>query len=295
MASRSVSVAPGGAHQVTGDTAAVPAGPQPAWVRGEAWYAANTGVPSGTTLSDVARADGYYYSAAGELIEGERITVDDGSGTAFVDAANITFRNCEIHGHVQHLSGSATFDRCTFVGQNVAADACILYGGMDLTQCQIYGWPQGIKATYDMVIADCWIHTLIGPPTHAETVLMEQADNVQVLRCWLDATKLGGTGVSGAIAAYGGTQPAGLHNLVFDENHLMGSGYLMYMYDGSRATAPSNIQVTNNTFHESGPEAYGSLEGSAALDAGSLAMWANNKRVVVDAGTDVGPPSLYGG
>lgn len=119
---------------------------------------ANTGVPSGTSLTDQGSIT---YSTNGQTITAKRFT-----GRVTVTAANVTFVNCKwdygdwFQLDTSNSTGPVACNYCTFDLKNWSSGGSAVYGkNTTLYRCQVLGFENGGKFTADSTLDQCLIHS----------------------------------------------------------------------------------------------------------------------------------------
>lgn len=270
MASRSVSVAPGGAHQVTGDTVVASGSGYP--------DASNTGVPSGTSLTDY---DGSYTPAAGTVIDGQRFSAQP--APLQIGNDNITIRNClfendGVYYYIESTGGTNLLvEDCTFIGESDTAE-CLNINSATVQRCDISGSGDGMKVGSNTTVQDCYIHDMyIGPvDPHADGIQSLGADTVLIehntITMPLESTSCvilsTGSGqqfnitvndnllTGGIYCIYGGYEPGSdppedVDNIVISNNRISTAQYSTGGANGAfTSIGTPNVSVTGNVWHD---------------------------------------------
>lgn len=210
--------------------------------------ASNTGVPSGTTLTNYTGPS--TITTDGTVIDAKKVTA-----CLVIRADNVTIKNSLIQSrgcYFNVLSDDGnTGLKLTDVEidglSNDGGDSAINGGGFTCLRCDIHGTIDGIKAQSDVVIKDTWIHDLvITSESHNDGIQSLGTTSLKVLH---NSIVLQDGSTSAIILSTGSASD--MRNVQIDGNLLGGGAYTVYggylAGTDSRAKV-SQIAITNNRF-----------------------------------------------
>lgn len=234
-----------------------------------AWYASNTGVPAGTTLTTSgipAPIDGHIYlDQAGATYDAKEFNAPQ---QVHVRATNVTITRSRIYGNVIGYPGTAlTISDCEISGErydpvcnpDLGVDAvrlCALdaQGSLIGERLNLHHFGRAVNSRGNVTVTDSWGHGFPfgycnsgGQPSHIEAVFIFGGGSYTTLRRnFFDAaydpvgTAIGGQFSTACIFHNG--EPHS-HN-TFDSNWFSGGGYTLYAGNASA----TYMQWTNNAF-----------------------------------------------
>ncbi|WP_375422873.1 DUF4082 domain-containing protein [uncultured Friedmanniella sp.] len=208
--------------------------------------AANTGVPSGTSLS--AYTGPAVITAPGTVIDGKKIT-----SCLVVRAMNVTVKNSLIQAggcffNVLSDNGSSGLKLVDVEidGQNNASgDSAVAGENYTCLRCNIHGTIDGLKAGSNVVVQSSYVHDLtLTADSHNDGIQSLGTTNLQVR----DNTIIVGNGATSAIILSTGSADA-MRNVTISGNLLGGGAYTVYggyQTGSDSASKVSNISITGN-------------------------------------------------
>lgn len=204
--------------------------------------ASNTGVPSGTTLTP---SGALIITTAGAVIENLDI-----SGGVEVRAANVTIRNCKIH-------GTGTYGLYVRSGSVTITDSEI-YGGFEngigfdnwtAIRVNIHGTSgDGVKLGSNVRLEDSWIHDLTpASGAHADGGQVQGGIvNTVVRHNWID---MNFANANAALFIAPDLGPSSAGPLTIEGNYVNGGNFTVYIVDGNNGQYfISNITFRDNKF-----------------------------------------------
>lgn len=194
-------------------------------------------------------------TAANTTILNKNIT----SALTFGAAAhNGIIQNCLIKASAFYLilndAGATNLQiiNCELDGLNNGSGDCAVGGSnFTLSKVNIHGTVDGVKAGWDVIIKDSYIHDLtVTGTSHNDAIQSLGTNNLQILRNNLVVN----AGANSSITLSTGSATDGMKNVLIDGNLVGGGGYSVYA--GYQAGADilsrvSNIKVTNNKWSTS--------------------------------------------
>jgi hypothetical protein len=258
--------------------------------RGLSWYQANTGVQAGTVLRSSGPVN---VTTDGAVVENLEVT-----GDITFSAANVTIRNCIVHGQILNTrpgSGAGGQYDNGYYGQNILIEhvevdapkntrAIVSAWSTTMRFLKVHGALQGTSFAGYNTIEDSYFYNLRGDSGgHGETIISNgnpdpMAGRTTIRRNWLDARDDQARGstwtwISGALNLY--SDFGKINNVTIEDNYLTGAGYLLAPGVAKGSTG-NNLTIRNNVFQPAGPYAWGPVYPSP-LDPESTANWANNR------------------
>ena len=236
----------------------------------------NTGVPAGTTLSDINATvvvtetwitdsnGGQRFLEKKNFLSGARIEIKTG---------NFTVRYCKFNGQsggsVDYGLSNVVFEYCEFDGQhlNTGGDTALGIGSLTARRLHIHRWPRAFWFGWgDLRIEECYIHdeTADGGDAHLENIYIAGGANQTFIRNKLISNEVHINGdsrlmTSASLAIYNENYTVGtpypdfpaLNNIVVQDNYIESDGYYA-MYcgacTGKSALYAKNMTVTGNIF-----------------------------------------------
>lgn len=214
--------------------------------------ATNTGVPSGTTLTN----SGYItVTTNGAIIQNLNI-----AGSIVVNANNVTIKNCRITSGdaypIENMGTNLLIEDCDIIGTGSSVACGVAFYGYTILRCNVSGGADGLKADADCTVQDCYIHDLyVTASSHNDGLQTTGGDNVNVIHNTFD------TGSAGVCIQFGSTNS----NWLINNNLIHSSGWAL---NGNTGT--TNTTVTNNRFAPvAGWYGAGSLPGTGITWSGN--------------------------
>lgn len=205
--------------------------------------ASNTGVPSGTTLTNSGSIN---VTTDGQVIDAKNIT-----GTITVNASNVVIKNSKINAGTAYWgieidSGSATIQDSEITG---SAAGAVWGKHYTLLRDNIHDFHgDGMKLNEGVTVKDSWIHNATTQNgQHADGMQLEVgASNVLIQHNSINPLE------SGSNAAVFIKNDLGPDNTVgpvtVDHNLLGGGGFTLYAYKGSSGLIQGGVTIENNHF-----------------------------------------------
>lgn len=188
-------------------------------------------------------AAGMTVTVAGTILENLDVT-----GTVTVKAKNVTIRNCRINaGSFYGIKCTSGFsglliENCELTG---ASSAMIFGGNFTARRLNIHhGGSDGIKATHDVLVEQCWIHHLgMTPTAHADGVQTHGGGGSNFIYRYNNFDLPSGLPGFVSNSAFI-LEPDGglLTDVLINRNWLNGGNYTIY------GSGMSGVMVTNNKF-----------------------------------------------
>jgi chitodextrinase len=200
----------------------------------------NTGVPSGVTLTP---SGSLTVSTNGTVLDGLDIT-----GQVVITADNVTIRNCRItsadYYPIDYSGTGLLVEDTEIIGQSTNVTAGISFDNYTARRVFVTGTADGFKANNNVLIEDCYVHTLaIGQTTHNDGVQATGGDSVTVRH---NTFKLGDqTGVSAVVQL--GNEYGNNSNWLIENNLIDGGGWSINANTDDASKSP-NCQIINNRF-----------------------------------------------
>lgn len=241
----------------------------------------NTGVPSGTSLSDLGSTT---YDGADD---GATVTAKRFTGRVTLDGVDgISFVNCEFdfddyfmvsYSSSQLDTMTVTFDHCTFHGPEASVYGVIaLYNmrGTTVERCLFYTLDNYIRAEGNNVVAECYMHSPSQlDDAHVDGIemyaLTAACGDIEVRDCAIIMGPPQSWDVNGGVtAALTLSAAADIDDVRFYRNLLGGGAYNVYVEeDGGQVT---NVQLVGNRFQDG---LYGYV---TVTDTDSILYWEDN-------------------
>ncbi|MBL8121279.1 DUF4082 domain-containing protein [Candidatus Saccharibacteria bacterium] len=199
----------------------------------------NTGVPVGTSLTNSGSVT---ISTDGAVLQNLDI-----SGQVIVQADNVTIRNCRItsgdYYPIDHSGSNLLVEDCEITGTNYNVTSCLSFDSYTIRRCNISGGADGLKANSDVLIEDCFIHSLaIGPETHNDGTQTTGGSNVTIRHNTYRLGDVAGVNACLQIGNEGGTNS----NWLVEDNLFDGGGWVI---NASNVPANNpNFEFYNNRF-----------------------------------------------
>ena len=228
----------------------------------------NTGVPAGTSLT--AYSGPSNITTNGTTVDSKTIT-----SCITINATNVTFTKCLFQSggcfwnvlSENEDAGLQLID-CEVDGlDNTSADSCVSGSGYSLLRCNIHGTPDGIKAGWNCVIQDRYIHDLALPEVdpHADGIQSLGTGSLTISH----NTIIGEVGWTSCIILSTGSAPQ-MENISITNNLFAGGAYCVYGGYQSGVDDPAktnNISITNNWFSTQVFSTGGAFGPLASVDA----------------------------
>jgi len=213
----------------------------------------NTGVPTGTTLTNMGQTT---VETDGQIIENKRI-----SGGLVIDADNVIIRKCHIicpsFYPVVNYGTNLLIEDCEIEATTLDGTSCVAFENYTIRRSNLHGAVDGTKANNNVTIEDCFIHDLgIGVDTHNDGTQTTSGSNVVIRHC---TYRLGNQeGVNSCIQF--GNEGGMNMNWTIEDNLFDGGGLT---FNGSADPGQSSgIIVRNNRFTKRNTWGIGGLAGA---------------------------------
>lgn len=244
--------------------------------------ASNTGIPSGTTLSNYTGSS--YNNGSGMTYDGVNFP-DPGAQYYTFTGNNLVFRNCRINGGILFLGDNIRMEHCEVIGGGGVNYSGVNTGVIEYNNVHSFN-SDGMHVTSDtrqvknLTIRHNFVHTPTpGCGAHADGIQVRGVDGLTLtnnnfdmgawfLVCNTDALNA---------AVYIETANGGNYNITLDSNYLNGGGFILRLSNGT------NHRFINNRF---GPNGYYGVLYNAA-SGGTITQWSGN---VMDSNNQVVNP-----
>lgn len=236
----------------------------------QSWPGPDTsGVPAGTSLTPLS--GGYTVSVDGTTVEGLDIT-----GYLFINASNVTVRNCRVRGTVDYHvvlqsagHSNLTVENCTLDGQGIVQYGIGLQDGAVITGCKITNMVDGVSHFGNSsTLEDNYIQVtqrVPGPPDPDHPDGIDYNGGGTGPYVWRHNRIIGYPNATSCIGMY--PDFGACTDILVENNLLSGGGYSIYGGESNNVGAlpPSDIRIIGNrwlddlypgTGGEFGPVAY---------------------------------------
>jgi hypothetical protein len=170
------------------------------------------------------------------------------SGQVVITANNVTIKNCRItsadYYPIDYSGAGLLIEDSEIIGLSYTVTAGISFDNYTARRVFITGTADGFKANNNVLIEDCYVHTLaIGPDTHNDGVQATGGDSVTLRH---NTFKLGDqTGVSAVVQL--GNEYGNNSNWLIENNLIDGGGWSINANTADSSKSP-NCQIINNRF-----------------------------------------------
>lgn len=205
--------------------------------------AANTGVPSGTTL---ASSGGMNITKSGTVVDGK-----DVNGTIRIDASDVTIKNSRIVGKgfsvVQIKSGSKNvkIENVTIDGKGMSGESGSMgiMGPANVSGADITGVENGLTPDGGSVLRGNWVHGLASPGSpHYDGIQIDGGQsNITIEQNTIDMREHEQTA---AVMIDNWFGP--IKDISVNKNLLMGGGYTVYSDGQFSGGSITGVSFTNN-------------------------------------------------
>jgi hypothetical protein len=247
--------------------------------------ASNTGVPSGTTLTDYT---GSCTISSSTTITGKTVRC----GTLAVRSGTLTLTNSKVIGSIDSDSSGAAVKMTDVEVDAGSSDLpAVGYQGITAKRVNIHGGAKSFACATNCNLEDSWLHgQFLGKSssTHINGYLSNGGHDV-VLRhnsiaCDVQNNSAGG-GCTGPAAIFGDF--SALKNYTFDKNLFVSSTsggqvigsyciYAGYNPDKPYGSNPSGVVVTNNVFERGDNNKCAAYGPTTSFKSGNGNAWSNN-------------------
>ncbi|HQZ84293.1 MAG TPA: DUF4082 domain-containing protein [Actinomycetota bacterium] len=241
--------------------------------------AANTGVPSGTSLTPYTGP--CTITAANTVIDAKTVNC-----VLTIQAANVTITRSRINGGVDLRSASsgASFtitDSEVHIGDNL--NTGLMRANFRATRVEITGGRRSVYCETNCVIQDSWVHDQGGDPggdAHFSGIRMSQNTTIRHNTITCEALRGPGTGCSAGLTGYGDFAP--VQNNLIENNRFIGGNSTFCAYGGSSPNKPyssgtRDIRFVNNVFVRGTTGRCGNLGAVASFNASAPRnVWSGN-------------------
>lgn len=197
-------------------------------------------MPAGTTLTN---SGSITVTTNGAVIQGLNI-----SGQVVVSANNVTIRNCRITSSdyypIDYSGTGLLVEDTEIIGLSYTVTCGIGFDNYTARRVFVTGTADGFKANSNVLIEDCYVHTLaIGPETHNDGTQATGGDSVTLRH---NTYKLGDqSGVSAVLQL--GNEGGNNSNWLIENNLMDGGGWTINANSEDSSKSP-NCRILNNRF-----------------------------------------------
>jgi hypothetical protein len=228
----------------------------------------NTGIPSGTTLTNSGSMN---VTVNGATLQNLNIT-----GQLVITANNVTIKNCRITSSdyypIDYSGTGLLIEDSEIIGQSYNVTAGLSFDNYTARRVFVTGTADGFKANSNVLIEDCYVHLLaVGPSTHNDGVQATGGDSVTLRH---NTFKLGDqTDISSVVQL--GNEGGTNSNWLIENNLFDGGGWSINANTEDSSKNP-NCQIINNRFtrragYGPGGSAGATWSGNIYDDDGSVA------------------------
>lgn len=200
----------------------------------------NTGVPSGTTLTNSGSLN--------VTINGTTLQNLNISGQLIISANNVTIKNCRITSNdyypIDYSGTGLLIEDSEIIAQSYTVTCGVGFDNYTARRVFVTGSADGFKANSNVLIEDCYVHLLgIGPDTHNDGVQSTGGSDVTLRH---NTFKLGDqTGVNAVVQL--GNEGGNNSNWLIENNLMDGGGWSINANTDDASKSP-NCQIINNRF-----------------------------------------------